>query len=115
MGFDLVIRRGRWFDGTGAPSSVRDLGIRQGVVVYPPPERTVGLESLRRFKEDAKEVRAGFECGLKIAGYDDLTAAQVASRLDDLEPAELREVRSYERRNANRKTVLAAVERKLDG
>ena len=30
--FDLVIRRGRWFDGTGAPSAVRDLGIRDGVV-----------------------------------------------------------------------------------
>ena len=26
--------------------------IRSGVVVYPPPERTVGLESLKRFKED---------------------------------------------------------------
>src|SRR5712691_5754099 len=39
--------------------------IRGGVVVYPPPDRTASLESLRRFKEDAKEVREGFECGLK--------------------------------------------------
>ncbi|MEN4473789.1 N-acyl-D-amino-acid deacylase family protein [Mycolicibacterium cosmeticum] len=31
--FDTVIRRGRWFDGTGAPSAVRDLGIRAGHVV----------------------------------------------------------------------------------
>ncbi|MGH9275477.1 MAG: amidohydrolase family protein, partial [Acidimicrobiales bacterium] len=31
--FDLVVRRGRWFDGTGAPSAVRDIGIRDGVVV----------------------------------------------------------------------------------
>lgn len=30
--FDVVIRRGRWFDGTGAPGVVRDLGIRDGVV-----------------------------------------------------------------------------------
>jgi len=30
------------------------------------------LESLKRFKEDTREVRAGFECGLKIAGYDDI-------------------------------------------
>ena len=51
--------------------------IRQGVVIYPPAERTVGLESLRRFKEDAREVRAGFECGLKIAGYDDLKVDDV--------------------------------------
>jgi translation initiation factor IF-2 len=30
------------------------------------------LESLKRFKDDAREVRAGLECGLKIAGYDDV-------------------------------------------
>ena len=30
---DLVIRNGRWFDGTGAPGAIRDLGIRDGVVV----------------------------------------------------------------------------------
>jgi translation initiation factor IF-2 len=30
------------------------------------------LESLRRFKDDVREVRAGLECGLKIAGYDDI-------------------------------------------
>jgi translation initiation factor IF-2 len=30
------------------------------------------LESLKRFKDDAREVRSGMECGLKIAGYDDL-------------------------------------------
>jgi len=46
--------------------------VRQGVVVYPPPERTAGLESLKRFKDDVREVREGFECGIKIAGYDDI-------------------------------------------
>jgi translation initiation factor IF-2 len=51
--------------------------IRNGVVVYPPPERTVGLESLKRFKEDVREVREGFECGLKIAGYDDIKTDDV--------------------------------------
>ena len=35
------------------------------------------------------------------------------SRLGGLTPAELRKVRDYERRNANRKTVLAAIEAKL--
>ena len=51
--------------------------------------------------------------GLPIPGYEDLTAAQVVARLDGLTPAELRQVRDHERRNANRKTVLSAVERKL--
>ena len=46
--------------------------IRQGVVIYPPPDRTASLESLKRFKEDARDVRQGFECGIKIAGYDDV-------------------------------------------
>lgn len=32
MGYDTVIRNGRWFDGTGAPSSVRHLGLRDGRV-----------------------------------------------------------------------------------
>ncbi len=30
------------------------------------------LESLKRFKDDVREVRTGMECGLKIAGYDDI-------------------------------------------
>ena len=51
--------------------------IRGGVVVYPPQERTAGLESLKRFKDDAREVREGFECGLKIAGYDDVKVDDV--------------------------------------
>jgi hypothetical protein len=48
-----------------------------------------------------------------IAGYDDLTAAQIVSHLGELEAPQLRRVRDYERRNANRKTVLAAVDQKL--
>jgi translation initiation factor IF-2 len=51
--------------------------IREGVVIYPPADRTVGLESLKRFKEDVREVREGFECGLKIAGYDDIKVGDV--------------------------------------
>ncbi|WP_406816408.1 amidohydrolase family protein [Mycobacterium sp. M23085] len=32
MSFDTVIRNGRWFDGTGAPSAIRDIGISDGHV-----------------------------------------------------------------------------------
>jgi len=32
----------------------------------------LALESLKRAKDDVKEVKSGFECGLKIAGYDDI-------------------------------------------
>ena len=48
-----------------------------------------------------------------ITDYDDLTAAQIVSRLGALEVTDLRRVRDYERRNANRKTVLNAVDAKL--
>jgi hypothetical protein len=48
-----------------------------------------------------------------ILGYDDLTAAQITKRLGDLTPAELRKVRDHERRGDARKSVLAAIERKL--
>jgi translation initiation factor IF-2 len=51
--------------------------IREGVVIYPPSDRSVGLESLKRFKEDVREVREGFECGLKITGYDDVKVGDV--------------------------------------
>ena len=56
---------------------------------------------------------AGVGPSFPILGYDDLTAAQVDTRLTDLTPAELRKVRDYERRNANRKTVLSSIEEKL--
>tara|TARA_B100000029_G_scaffold516253_1_gene627997 strand:+ start:4909 stop:7218 length:2310 start_codon:yes stop_codon:yes gene_type:complete len=41
--------------------------IREGVVIY---ESTVG--SLRRFKEDVREVQSGFECGMSIEGFQDI-------------------------------------------
>ena len=56
---------------------------------------------------------AGVGPSFPVLGYDDLTAGQVQSRLDTLTPAELRKVRDYERRNANRKSVLNAIESKL--
>jgi polyhydroxyalkanoate synthesis regulator phasin len=56
---------------------------------------------------------AGVGPSFPILGYDDLTAAQVQSRLDGLSPAELRKVRDYEKRNANRKSVLDSVQTKL--
>jgi polyhydroxyalkanoate synthesis regulator phasin len=48
-----------------------------------------------------------------IDGYDDLTASQVNKRLHGLKPAELRRMREYEARHANRKSVLEAIDRAL--
>ena len=57
--------------------SARVRVIRGGVVVFPPAEKVVGLDSLKRFKDDAREVREGFECGLKVTGYDDIKVDDV--------------------------------------
>ena len=41
--------------------------IREGVVIHDGK-----LVSLKRFKDDAKEVSKGFECGMQIEDYDDI-------------------------------------------
>ena len=46
---------------------------RDGIVV----EKDRRLEQLKRFKDDAKDVRAGQECGMKIVGYDDIKVGDV--------------------------------------
>jgi polyhydroxyalkanoate synthesis regulator phasin len=77
-------------------------------------EELLGGPAERVLREVDRARRAtGIGSAFPIAVYDDLTAAQVTQRLADLTPPELRKVRDYERRNANRKSVLAAVERRL--
>jgi translation initiation factor IF-2 len=46
--------------------------IREGVVVH-----TGELESLKRFKDDVKEVTKGYDCGLQIKGYNDIKEGDV--------------------------------------
>src|SRR6185369_12059017 len=41
---------------------------RNGVVIT----EDLAIESLKRLKDDVKEVKAGLECGIKLAGYDDI-------------------------------------------
>jgi polyhydroxyalkanoate synthesis regulator phasin len=70
-------------------------------------------ERVRREVDRARRATGLGGASSPIPGYETLTAAQVQSRLGDLSPADLRKVRDYERRNANRKTVLAAIESRL--
>jgi hypothetical protein len=75
--------------------------------------RGAGAGSDRVLRHVDKARRAVGIGTFPILGYDDLSAGQITERLSDLTPAQLRKVRDHEKRNANRKTVLAAIERKL--
>ncbi len=56
--------------------------VRDGIVVYQGK-----LHSLKRFKDDASEVRSGFDCGIRIDGFDDMQAGDV------IESYEMRETK----------------------
>jgi polyhydroxyalkanoate synthesis regulator phasin len=71
------------------------------------------VERMLGRRTDSLEDVPTAERGLPVADYDDLSAAQVQERLDGLTPAELRRLRDYEQRHANRKTVLDRIDRKL--
>lgn len=75
-------------------------------------KRVRTTEPVDRIVRSADRARrtVGVGPSFPILGYDDLTAGQVVQRLTGLKPAELRRVRDYERRHANRKTVLDAIE-----
>jgi len=75
--------------------------------------RAVRAASPALAQADRARRTAGVGPNFPITAYDDLTADHVVSRLSDLTPAQLRKVRDYERRNANRKTVLNSIESKL--
>ena len=75
--------------------------------------RNESLDLLLRGADRARRSAGAGQVSFPILGYDDLTAAQVQTRLAGLAPAELRKVRDYERRHANRKSVLAAIDKHL--
>jgi translation initiation factor IF-2 len=56
--------------------------LRDGAVVAD----NLDISSLKRFKDDATEVRDGYECGLTLAGYNDLKIGDI------VESFELREI-----------------------
>ncbi len=52
--------------------------IRDGIVVYPTAEgASAELGSLKRFKDDVKEVPSGMECGLTIKNYNDIKVGDI--------------------------------------
>ncbi|MBN1767006.1 MAG: translation initiation factor IF-2 [Prolixibacteraceae bacterium] len=77
--------------GTIAGSIVRDgkivrnnkaRVIRDGIVIY-----TGDLGSLKRFKEDAKEVKSGYECGINVANFNDVKVGDTIESFTTVEVA----------------------------
>lgn len=66
-------------DGT-VKRSTRVRLIRDGVVVY-----TGELGSLKRFKEDVKEVQKGYECGLNIQNFNDIKVGDIIEGFEEVE------------------------------
>ena len=69
-------------------------------------------ERVLREVDRARRV-AGLGPSFPILGYDELSASQVKARLGELSKAELRQVRSYEKKHEKRESVLKAVKKAL--
>lgn len=128
---DDAVRRGKMTrrDAEELARGLVDTGRRQSFDLIADIEQLLGrskdevtsASSLVRDKTDrvlreVERVRRTAGIGgpaLPIGDYDELTAAQVTARLEGLSPADLRRVREHERAHANRKTVIAAVEKAL--
>ena len=54
--------------------------IRDGIVIY-----TGELGSLKRFKEDVKEVATGYECGLNITNFNDIKVGDIIEAFEEIE------------------------------
>lgn len=62
--------------------------VREGIVIYPTKEGVVGeISSLKRFKDDVREVRSGVECGITIKNFNDIKEG------DNIEAYEVVEVK----------------------
>ncbi len=60
--------------------------IRDGIVEYPKGEgNSAELGSLKRFKDDAKDVSAGMECGLTVKNYNDIRVGDVIEAFEETE------------------------------
>ncbi len=60
--------------------------VRDGIVIYPIGEgATAELQSLKRFKDDVKEVASSMECGLTIKNYNDIRIGDIVEAYEEEE------------------------------
>ena len=56
--------------------------LREGTIIWKGT-----IQSLKRFKDDATEVRAGFECGIGLSDFQDLKPGDIIETYDEREIA----------------------------
>lgn len=54
--------------------------LRDGIVMF-----TGSIDSLKRFKDDVREVESGFECGISLAGFNDIKVSDVIESFEQVE------------------------------
>ncbi len=60
--------------------------VRDGIVIYPTKEGVTGeLKSLKRYKDDVKEVKSGMECGLSVKNYNDIKIGDIIEAYEIIE------------------------------
>jgi hypothetical protein len=119
---DDAVARGRMTreDATELATTLLDVGRKQTRELIDELEGALrgggGADLRERILAELERVRAmlGFGPTFPIVGYDDLTATEVIGRLDTLTAPQLRKVRDHETRHQARKTILAAIAKKLE-
>jgi polyhydroxyalkanoate synthesis regulator phasin len=109
-----LVRRGR-SGGDDVVSEIEGLLDKGRDQIESATKRAARSEPVDRIVRGADRARraAGVGSSFPISGYADLNVSQVQARLKELSKPELRKVLTYERKHANRKSVVGVIEKSL--
>ena len=109
-----LVRRGR-SGGDDVVSEIEGLLGKGRDQIESATKRAAHSEPVDRIVRGADRARraAGVGSSFPISGYADLNVSQVQARLKELSKPELRKVLTYERKHANRKSVVGVIEKSL--
>jgi polyhydroxyalkanoate synthesis regulator phasin len=109
-----LVRRGR-SGGDDVVSEIEGLLGKGREHIQSATKRATSSEPVDRIVRGADRARraAGVGSSFPISGYAELNVSQVQARLKELSKPELRKVLTYERKHANRKSVVGAIEKSL--
>jgi polyhydroxyalkanoate synthesis regulator phasin len=109
-----LVRRGR-SSGDDVVSEIEGLLGKGREQIQSATKRATSSEPVDRIVRGADRARraAGVGSSFPISGYAELNVSQVQARLKELSKPELRKVLTYERKHANRKSVVGVIEKSL--